>query len=118
MTRANDARNWKLYAGRPRHFARPSEQRRIAYNPKALAARGLVLSRNSTGATTWAKSGCGVLRKSARKADATPAYNLAITYRNRGDMLGYRIALHHFAWLGTPMWGTNFDAPKPASRKT
>jgi hypothetical protein len=40
-----------------------------------------------------------LLRKEARRGDATSAYNLAITHRNRGDMLGYRTALAHAAKL-------------------
>ncbi len=34
-----------------------------------------------------------MLRRAARRGDAASAYNLAITHRNRGDMLGYRTAL-------------------------
>jgi hypothetical protein len=39
------------------------------------------------------------LRMEARRGDATSAYNLAITHRNRGDMLGYRTALARAAKL-------------------
>ena len=45
------------------------------------------------------KGAVALLRKSVCKGDATSAYNLAITHRNRGDVLGYRIALHHAARL-------------------
>lgn len=41
-----------------------------------------------------------LLRQEARRGDATSAYNLAITHRNRGDMLGYRTALALAARLG------------------
>jgi hypothetical protein len=34
-----------------------------------------------------------LLRAAARRGDAASAYNLAITYRNRGNMFGYRTAL-------------------------
>ena len=34
-----------------------------------------------------------LLRREARRGDPICAYNLAITYRNRGDMTGYRSAL-------------------------
>jgi hypothetical protein len=40
-----------------------------------------------------------LLRQQARRGDATAAYNLAITHRNRGDMLGYRTALANAAKL-------------------
>ena len=40
-----------------------------------------------------------LLRKEARRGDAMSAYNLAITHRNRGDMLGYRTALAYAAKL-------------------
>ncbi|HMC91350.1 MAG TPA: hypothetical protein VKI45_02715 [Allosphingosinicella sp.] len=40
-----------------------------------------------------------LLRQAARGGDATSAYNLAITHRNRGDMLGYRTALARAASL-------------------
>jgi hypothetical protein len=34
-----------------------------------------------------------LLRRATRLGDATSAYNLAITHRNRGDMLNYRRSL-------------------------
>jgi hypothetical protein len=40
-----------------------------------------------------------LLRQEARRGDATAAYSLAVTHRNRGDMLGYRTALAHAARL-------------------
>jgi hypothetical protein len=40
-----------------------------------------------------------LLRAAARRGDATSAYNLAITYRNRGDLFGYRTALARAARL-------------------
>lgn len=40
-----------------------------------------------------------LLRAAARQGDATSAYNLAITYRNRGDMLRYRTELARAAKL-------------------
>ncbi len=39
------------------------------------------------------------LRTVARQGDPISAYNLAITHRNRGDMLGYRTALAYAAKL-------------------
>jgi hypothetical protein len=45
------------------------------------------------------KGAVALLCKSVCKGDATSACNLAITHRNRGDMLGYRIALHPAARL-------------------
>jgi TPR repeat protein len=40
-----------------------------------------------------------LLRSAARRGDATSAYNLAITYRNSGDMGRYRTALTYAARL-------------------
>jgi hypothetical protein len=40
-----------------------------------------------------------LLVAAARRGDPTSAYNLAITHRNRGDMLGYRTALAQAAKL-------------------
>lgn len=40
-----------------------------------------------------------LLRAAARQGDATSAYNLAITHRNRGDMLRYRTELARAARL-------------------
>ncbi|HWK36497.1 hypothetical protein [Sphingomonas sp.] len=40
-----------------------------------------------------------LLRRSARNGDPVSAYNLAITHRNLGDMLNYRLALAHAARL-------------------
>jgi TPR repeat protein len=40
-----------------------------------------------------------LLRAAARQGDAPSAYNLAITYRNRGDMLRYRTELARAARL-------------------
>ena len=34
-----------------------------------------------------------MLHREARRGDATSAYNLAITHRNRGNQFGYRVAL-------------------------
>lgn len=98
MSDTNDDRNWKLYAraldileGRANGHALPIIRK--------LAARGfapavIVLSDYVSDAEALA-----MLRKAARKGDATSAYNLAITHRNRGDMLGYRVALKHAARL-------------------
>jgi hypothetical protein len=98
MSDTNDDRNWKLYAraldileGRANGHALPIIRK--------LAARGfapavIVLSDYVSDADALA-----MLRRAARKGDATSAYNLAITHRNRGDMLGYRVALKHAARL-------------------
>lgn len=43
----------------------------------------------------------GLLRRAARGGDPVSAYNLAITYRNRGDMGRYRQALARAARLDT-----------------
>jgi hypothetical protein len=40
-----------------------------------------------------------LLRQRAGRGDPTAAYNLAITHRNRGDMLNYRTALARAARL-------------------
>jgi hypothetical protein len=42
-----------------------------------------------------------LLRAAARQGDAASAYNLAITHRNRGDMLRYRTELFHAAKLNS-----------------
>ena len=98
MARANDERSWKLYAraldifeGRANGHALPIIRK--------LAARDFAPAVTVLSDYVSAKEAVALLRKSARKGDATSAYNLAITHRNRGDMLGYRIALRHAAWL-------------------
>jgi hypothetical protein len=43
--------------------------------------------------------GIRLLRRAAHRGDPLSAYNLAITHRNRGDMLNYRTALARAAKL-------------------
>jgi hypothetical protein len=41
-----------------------------------------------------------LLRRAAQRGDSIAAYNLAITFRNRGDLLRYRLSLARAARLG------------------
>lgn len=91
-------RHWKLYAraldileGRSTGHALPII-RKLAHRRFAPAIN--VLSDYVPEAEAMR-----LLRAEARRGDATSAYNLAITRRNRGDMLGYRTALAHAARL-------------------
>jgi hypothetical protein len=100
MAVTNDDRNWKLYEralnileGRANGHALPIIRK--------LAARGFAPAVTVLSDYVSDSEAVVLLRKSARKGDATSAYNLAITHRNRGDMLGYRIALKHAARLDT-----------------
>ncbi|HYD36663.1 MAG TPA: hypothetical protein VEA60_03560, partial [Allosphingosinicella sp.] len=45
------------------------------------------------------KAALALLRRAARRGDRVSAYNLAITHRNRGDMLNYRRAMARAARL-------------------
>ena len=98
MAVTTDDKNSKLYAraldileGRANGHALPIIHK--------LAARGFCPAVTVLSDFVSDSEAVTLLRKSARKGDATSAYNLAITHRNRGDMLGYRIALSHAARL-------------------
>lgn len=97
MDLASD-RNWKLYAraldileGRATGHALPMIRK--------LARRGFAPAVTVLSDYVSDAEAVRLLRKEARRGDATAAYNLAITYRNRGDMLGYRTALAQAAQL-------------------
>jgi hypothetical protein len=98
MAVRNDDRNWKLYAraldildGRANGHALPIIRK--------LAARGFAPAITVLSDYVSDREAVTLLRRSARKGDAASAYNLAVTHRNRGDMLGYRTALKHAAQL-------------------
>ena len=91
-------RNWKLYAraldileGRSTGHALPIIRK--------LARRRFGPAINILSDYVSEGKAITLLREEARRGDATSAYNLAITFRNRGDMLGYRTALAHAARL-------------------
>ena len=96
MAVTNDDRNWKLYTraldileGRANGHALPIIRK--------LAVRGFAPAVTVLSDYVGDKEAVALLRKAARSGDATSAYNLAITHRNRGDMLRYRFALQHAA---------------------
>jgi TPR repeat protein len=98
MTASDNARNWKLYAraldileGRANGHALPVIRK--------LANRGFAPAITVLSDYVSENEAVALLRKAARKGDALSAYNLAITHRNRGDMLRYRVALKSAARL-------------------
>jgi len=98
MAVRNDDRNWKLYA-RALDILEGRENGHALPIIRKLAARDFAPALTVLSDYVSDSEAVALLRKSARKGDATSAYNLAITHRNRGDMLGYRIALHRAARL-------------------
>jgi hypothetical protein len=94
---ANDTeREWRLYSrawqileGRANGHALPII--------RLLAARGFAPAITVLSDHVSEAEAIRLLRKAARRGDAGSAYNLAITYRNRGDLLNYRRALGHAA---------------------
>jgi hypothetical protein len=90
--------NWKLYAraldileGRSNGHALPIIRK--------LARRGFAPAMNVLSDYVPEAEGIRLLRRAARRGDPLSAYNLAITHRNRGDMLNYRTALARAAKL-------------------
>jgi hypothetical protein len=87
-----DDRDWELYAraldiyeGRLAGHALPIIRKLVR---RRFAPAVTILSDYVSEA-----EGIRLLRAAARQGDATSAYNLAITHRNRGDMLRYRTEL-------------------------
>jgi hypothetical protein len=90
--------NWKLYAraldileGRSNGHALPIIRK--------LARRGFAPAMNVLSDYVPEAEGIRLLRRAAHRGDPLSAYNLAITHRNRGDMLNYRTALARAAKL-------------------
>ena len=90
--------NWKLYAraldileGRSNGHALPIIRK--------LARRGFAPAINVLSDYVPEAEGIRLLRRAACRGDPLSAYNLAITHRNRGDMLNYRTALARAAKL-------------------
>jgi hypothetical protein len=86
--------NWKLYAraldileGRSNGHALPIIRK--------LARRGFAPAMNVLSDYVPEAEGIRLLRRAAHRGDPLSAYTLAITHRNRGDILNYRTAL---AW--------------------
>lgn len=97
MTVSTD-RNWTLFAraldileGRSTGHALPIIRK--------LARRRFAPATNVLSDYVSESEAIRLLRDEARRGDATSAYNLAITHRNRGDMLGYRLELARAAKL-------------------
>ena len=89
---------WKLHAraldileGRSNGLALPIIRK--------LSGRGFPPAMNALSYHVSEGEAVRLLRRAARRGDATSAYNLAITHRNRGDMLNYRTALRQAAKL-------------------
>jgi hypothetical protein len=98
MAQANDDNIWKLYAralsileGRSNGHALPIV--------RMLAARRFPPAVNLLSDYVPDQEALRQLRRAARSGDAISAYNLAITYRNRGDIQNYRLALFQAAKL-------------------
>ena len=90
--------NWKLYAraldileGRSNGHALPIIRK--------LARRGFPPAITVLTDYVSEAEAIQLLRRAARRGDPVSAYNLAITHRNRGDMLAYRTALARAAKL-------------------
>jgi len=90
--------NWKLYLraldileGRATGHALPIIRK--------LVRRRFAPAMNILGDYVSDAQAIQLLRRAARRGDAASAYNLAITYRNKGDMAGYRAALARGAKL-------------------
>jgi hypothetical protein len=65
----------------------------------SLASRQFAPAVNAISDYASDRQSLAILRRAARRGDPVSAYNLAITYRNRGDMTGYRLALARAARL-------------------
>lgn len=90
--------DWKLYAraldileGRRNGHALPILRK--------LARRDFAPAVNLLSDHVPEAAALALLRRAARRGDPVSAYNLAITHRNRGDMLNYRRALARAARL-------------------
>lgn len=90
--------NWKLYSraldileGRTTGHALPIIRK--------LARRGFAPAISVLADYVSDAVALRLLRRETRRGDAASAYNLAITYRNMGDMFRYRTALAHAAKL-------------------
>jgi len=68
---------------------------------RKLAYRGFAPAINVMSDYVGDADAVALLRRAARRGDSVAAYNLAITYRNRGDMRGYRLALARAARMDT-----------------
>lgn len=97
MSESND-REWELYAraldifeGRSAGHALPIIRKLVR---RRFAPAVTILSDFVSEAEA-----IRLLRAAARQGDSTSAYNLAITHRNRGDMLRYRTELARAARL-------------------
>ncbi|TFI57553.1 hypothetical protein E2493_14370 [Sphingomonas parva] len=66
---------------------------------RKLARRGFAPACNLLSDYVSKEEAVRLLRSAARRGDALSAYNLAITYRNGGDMRRYRTALAYAARL-------------------
>ena len=90
--------NWRLYAralnileGRSNGHALPIIRK--------LAHRGFPPAVSVLSDYVSEAEAIRLLRRAAHRGDPISAYNLAISHRNRGDMLNYRIALGRAAKL-------------------
>ena len=90
--------NWRLYAralnileGRSNGHALPIIRK--------LARRGFPPAVSVLSDYVSEAEAIRLLRRAAHRGDPISAYNLAISHRNRGDMLNYRIALGRAAKL-------------------
>lgn len=81
------ARAFAILEGRANGHALPTLRK--------LAARGFAPAMSVLSDFVSDTQACRLLRKAARAGDEQCAYNLAVTYRNRGDLLNYRRSL---AW--------------------
>ena len=91
---------WKLYSRALDILERRSNGHALPIIRK-LAGRGFPPAMNVLSDFVAESEAIRLLRKAARRGDATSAYNLAITHLNRGDMLNYRLALGQAAKLNS-----------------
>ena len=84
--------HWKLY-GRALEILDRRASGHALPVLRALARRGFAPAVNLLSDYLPTAQAIASLRRGARAGDPICAYNLAVTYRNRGDMLRYRTAL-------------------------
>ncbi len=94
----SDDRDWKLYAHALDIFEGRSAGHALPIIRKLVRRRFAPAITSLSDYVSEAEA-IRLLGPAARRGDATAAYNLAITHRNRGDMLRYRTELARAARL-------------------
>jgi TPR repeat protein len=95
---ADQPRDWRLYLRAIDIIERRANGHALPILRK-LAARGFAPAINVLSDYLADAQAIRLLRRSARAGDMISIYNLAITHRNRGDLLNYRLTLSRAARL-------------------